>query len=951
MVGRDDERATIVGALTRSAALVLVEGEAGIGKSRLVDECLAAPELHDRRVLMAVCPPLPEPFPLGAVVDGLRPFHDQLSGLDLSPLAGALRPLFPEWGDLLPPAPETLPDPRETRHRLFRALTELIDGLGVDVLVVEDGHWADAATLDWLLTLCASGGGRRSIIVTYRPLEVSESLLRLTSRLPREMTQARLTLEPLDVPQTCEFVASMFSTTEVSQTFAAFLHEHTGGIPLAVEQTLQLLRDRRDIFRSETGWRRRIMGELQVPPTVRDSVLERVARLPPGTRAVLEAAAVLEAPADESLIAAVAGMEEPVARDGLEAALACGLMREAGRGAFAFSHVLASRAVRDAVPASKRRLLHRRAGESLREGEHPPVVRLCRHFREAGDVGEWCRYAEAAAELALESGDDHTTVAMLHDLLTTADHTLERRVRLTRKLGEAAKLSAEPLSELGERVRAALERVLADPALPPDERGELRFRLGWLKLHLGEFEHGSADMEAALPDLEHQPTLAAQGMLLLAAPLTGAWPAERHLMWARRAVELFPRVQGPVERLVCLNNHALALLMLGEQEGWRVAGSVPGSAESKPERREIARGHLIVAQNALIWGRYREAAEGLATGGAMVKDLGYHRLTDTVRIGEARLAWHTAEWSGLDGVLEDIATSDSADTVSRHEARLLQGQLELASGARQQAERRLREVLALNAVRGPADPFVFPNASLARIALSDGDPTGALEFTGPLIDMIARKGVWLWATDLVPVHLDALVGAGRLADARALVDSFAAGLARRDLPGPAASLDTGRAIVAQAGGEGWAAALFAEAARAWAALPRPYDELLALERQGQCLLGGDDHERGLAVLSEAQRRLRDLGARWDADRVAHLLRGQGVQVARPWRGGRKGYGERLSPREEEIVDLLALGWTNKKIAESLRLSPRTVERHLSAAMRKAGVSSRTALVIAARPAY
>ncbi|MEV4249001.1 LuxR C-terminal-related transcriptional regulator [Streptosporangium canum] len=103
------------------------------------------------------------------------------------------------------------------------------------------------------------------------------------------------------------------------------------------------------------------------------------------------------------------------------------------------------------------------------------------------------------------------------------------------------------------------------------------------------------------------------------------------------------------------------------------------------------------------------------------------------------------------------------------------------------------------------------------------------------------------------------------------------------------------------------------------------------------------------MLSETQRRLRDLGASWDADRVAHLLRGHGVQVARPWRGGRKGYGERLSPREEEIVDLLALGWTNKKIAESLQLSPRTVERHLSAAMRKVGVSSRTALVIAARP--
>lgn len=194
---------------------------------------------------------------------------------------------------------EALPDPQETRHRLFRALGELIDALGVDVLVVEDAHWADAATLDWLLTLTTSRGAARSIVVTYRPLEVGEGspLLRLTSRPPRNMSWERIALEPLDVPQTGALVKSMFATADVSDHFAAFLHEHTGGIPLALEETVRLLRARRDIFRSESGWRRRITEELRVPPTVRDSVLERVTRLDPLTRAVLEAAAVLETPA------------------------------------------------------------------------------------------------------------------------------------------------------------------------------------------------------------------------------------------------------------------------------------------------------------------------------------------------------------------------------------------------------------------------------------------------------------------------------------------------------------------------------------------------------------------------------------------------------------------------------------------------------------------------------
>ncbi|MGW0811154.1 helix-turn-helix transcriptional regulator [Nonomuraea sp. NPDC002799] len=950
-IGRADAMATVVDALAQPAALVLIEGEAGIGKSRLVDECLATPALRDLRVLMAVCPDLREPFPLGAVVDGLRLFHDRLSALELSPLAGALRPLFPEWSALLPPALESLADLQETRHRLFRALTELIDALGIEVLVVEDAHWADAATLDWLLMLCASGGGRRSIVATYRPADVSERspLLRLTSRLPRKMRQERVSLEPLDVAQTRAFVASMFSDAEVSEKFAAFLREHTGGIPLAVEETVRLLRDRRDIFRDETGWRRRLMGELQVPPTVRDSVLERAARFSPATRAVLQAAAVLEAPADEYLIAAVADLDEHATRDSLAEALASGLMRETARDAFAFRHILASHAVADAIPVPTRRLLHRRAAVSLRDREHPPAVRLCRHFREAGDVGEWCRYAEASAELALESGDDQTGVALLHELLTTADHPVDRRVRLAQKLGQAATLTAEPLFGLGELVREALEHVLADPDLPQDDRGEIRLRLGQVVLHLGRFEDGAAHVEAAVSDLEHRPALAVQGMFILATPFNAAWPAARHLAWVDRAVALLPYLQAPVERQVFLTGHVMSLLLLGEGEGWRVAETIPRTAESQLERRGIVRTRLIVAQSALLWGRYPQARAGLAAVGAMVEDIGYRRVADTVRIGQARLAWHTGDWQGLDEIVEDLATSESADAATRLEARTIQGQLDLASGARPRAERRLGLVLEANRPRGSADPFVFPNAALARIALSEGDHEGAIELTEPIMGMIDRKGMWLWATDLMPVHVNALIAAGRTGEARALVNTFTDGLAGRDIPGPAASLATCLAIVAEAEGRD-AEALFAEAARAWAALPQPYDELLTLERQGRFLLGSGAGERGLAVLSDVQQRLQDLGARWDADRVAHLLRGHGVEVSRPWRGGRKGYGDRLSPRELEIVNLLALGWTNKRIAESLQLSPRTVERHLSAAMRKVGVASRTALVMAVAPA-
>ncbi|WP_326824628.1 hypothetical protein [Streptosporangium sp. NBC_01756] len=122
------------------------------------------------------------------------------------------------------------------------------------------------------------------------------------------------------------------------------------------------MRDRRDIFRTETGWRR-LMAELQVPPTVRDSALERVARCSSATRAVLQASAmlqasaVLQAPSDEQLIAAMARLDEHTVRDSLAEALASGPMHETAHGAFAFRHVPASRAVADAVSVPTRRLL------------------------------------------------------------------------------------------------------------------------------------------------------------------------------------------------------------------------------------------------------------------------------------------------------------------------------------------------------------------------------------------------------------------------------------------------------------------------------------------------------------------------------------------------------------------------------------------------------------------
>ncbi|MYU15737.1 LuxR family transcriptional regulator, partial [Streptomyces sp. SID8361] len=169
-------------------------------------------------------------------------------------------------------------------------------------------------------------------------------------------------------------------------------------------------------------------------------------------------------------------------------------------------------------------------------------------------------------------------------------------------------------------------------------------------------------------------------------------------------------------------------------------------------------------------------------------------------------------------------------------------------------------------------------------------------------------------------------------------------------PAPAAALATCRAVVADARRRDDAAGLFADAAAAWAALPRPYDELLALERRGRCLIATGRQDEALRLLSDIERRLRELGTKRDADRVAQVLREHGTEVVRAWRRGPRGYGNQLSPREVEVAALAARGMTNRQIAGMLYISHRTVGQHLSGAMRKLGVSSRTALAVAASQA-
>lgn len=927
LVGRERELARLTAALTEPPGVVLVAGEAGIGKTRLVRELLATG--RPGRSLVATCPPFRDALTLGPIVEALR--QVRADGLRLSPLAGTLRPLLPEWADALPPAPAALTDAGAARHRLLRALAELLDRLGVAVLVVEDVHWADETTLEFLLFLAARQDRRTALVLTYRPEDVDDAslLLRLSSRYPR------IGLASLGVAQAGALVSSMLGGERVSDAFAEFLHRHTDGIPFALEESVRLLRDRADLIRQGGEWIRRTLTDIAVPPTIRDAVTERVVRLAPDTQAVLRACAVLATPAGEEVVTAVCGLPGGRVMEAVDDALRSGLLVEGDRGGLGFRHVLAAKAVYDGISGRERRELHERAGQALAAAEPAPVAALAHHFRAAGETAKWCEHAERAADLALASGDHHTAVGFLHGLLTEPGLPVTAVARLTRKIPVFAFTGYIGRADLVRTLRG----VLDSSGLGARESAEIRSQLGRMLMHAGDYLTGAAELARAIPELKGNPVAMAQAMSVLGRPAGASWPAQAHRAWLDRADEVVRTIVPEGDRPAFAIDRATALLEMGDEAGWAIAASLPETPRGTGNPVDLPRSLLNFGDAAMRWGRLPDARDKLTRGAELAERHGFLRLRDMARATLMRLDWLTGAWRGLAERVAGFADLDEEPLI-RMDTTLVGARLRAATVAGVDVERTLLAVLDESGERGIVDLRLEPAAALGGLYLAAGRVADALEVTAEPMTLVRRKQIWLWAVDIAPVRVAALLAAGRDAQAQELVAEF--GKARSGGTVDAA-IRTCRAIVTRepvAAAKNWA-----DAANAWEALPRPYDAVLAREREAGCLLAAGETAAALALLNEVLAGCIALGAKTAADRIRATLRDNGA--ADVWRGGRRGYGDQLSPRELEVVRLLLTGLTTPEIAQVLSRSPKTVAAQLNSAMRKHGVNSRTALAVSA----
>ncbi|TDD58649.1 LuxR family transcriptional regulator [Kribbella antibiotica] len=910
LVGRSEELQVLVSTVPRRSTVVMIEGEAGIGKTRLVDELLAHPKLAQLKVLVGHCQHLREPFPYGAVIEALR----SLAGTKLhtiSPVAGALRPLLPELADVLPPQPEPIGDPHAERHRTLRATREVLAAIGPAVLVVEDLQWADDGTRQLLRFLMADPPTNLSVVITYRREDLAGHLpLGTAYRPPDHVAGILLQLRPLDVDAVRVLAASILEHEPVSAEFADRLHERTAGIPFVVEELL----------RSLHGTAGRLPDEVEVPVLLRDAFADRLAGLPDLAHRVVHAAAVLGVPAGVEQLSVVAGIDAEQAELALIQLARAGVLHETRPNQYGFRHVLAQQAVYDSLEGPARRQLHLSAIDALRGAEPPPLVQLAEHSRRAGRRTDWLRYGEDAADRATEVGDPAVATGLLQRLLAEPDLPTSEVDRLATKLGSVAYAGLDQHDPV-----ATLDRVLSDQRLSTAARGEVRLLLGRLMVRQsGRIAEARMTIRQAIDELTERPDLAARAAALLGTTYIGDTPVAEQLPWLER-VEQYVGVCDSLEiRLSLLANVLGSRLAIGDPAVLSAVSALPTAVESQAERRQLARARCNLSDSCTTTGHFDKAREFLTSGVRLAAEAGSPFVVSTARSTEVRLDWYTGRWAGLAeratrllGEYRDLLPVAS-------ELSLVLGFLAIARGEWPAAA----EHLGQTGVHSPQDsmtPIAIGGfAGLARMWLAQDDLPAASAIVERGLQLVRHKGIWIWAADLAPIAVSTFIATGRPHEAAALIEEFADGIAGRDAPLAHAALSFCRGELSED-----PEPHFRAAETAYRALDATYLAAQAAERAGT---------QDLPALADWYD---VLGATRDAARCRHDLRSRGTPAQS--RRGRRGYGLELSPREQDVARLVSQGLTNREIAEVLFLSPRTVEQHVAKVLRKLGAVSRAEL--------
>lgn len=821
----------------------LIGGEAGSGKSSLAEHFVATVPC---RVLRSGCDGATTAAPLGPLMD----------------VAAALQVEVP-----------THPGEPVDRLHLFAAVrAALVSEL--TVWLVEDLHWADAATLELIRYLARRGEDSPALLLlTFRDDEIGANhpVRVLLGELATVRRVRRVDMRPLSRDAVAELARG-------SNVDLDALCERTGGNAFYVTEALA----------GEDG---------VVPPTVRDAVLARAARLSPAAQDVLAAAAVIGFHAEIDVLAAVSS--QPLTA--LDDCLAAGVLRDAG-AEVVFRHELAREAVAASLLPGRRRALHRAAYEALHTSTRADDRRLAHHAACAGDGPSVIVHAPRAATLAAALGAhreaaEHYRAALRWGHLLAEDGRADLLERLSYECyltGQLPEASEARSAELALR-RASGDTLRTGAAL----RG--LSRVAWYRLRNAEAEHYAREAVATLAQLPVCAELAmaysnmAQ-LRMLADDTAGTQE------WGDRAVELARALGDRDTEVHALNNIGTALMIAGDPRGAAILEENLDTALALGLQEHVARAYTNISATHVKHRRYPLGEEVLQVGIAFCADRDLESWTSYMRGTRAILLVETGRWAEAQELAAPVAAHPVA-SVSRINALVALGRLGTRTGDDPEAAAR---AWAEAEPSGEAQRVLICASGMAEAAWTRSD-----------LDDIRRRidAVWPLAAER-----------GGPWDVGELLWWLYCAGETRAAPRPVAE-----PFALMVAGEARAAAA------AWERIGNPFWTALARA-------GSDEPDD----LRAATMGLEVLGATATQAAVMRDLRRRGTPVPRGPRQTSRANPAGLTEREMEVLGALAEGLSNAQIAGRFVLSEKTVAHHVSAVLRKLQEPSRSRAVATAR---
>jgi ATP/maltotriose-dependent transcriptional regulator MalT len=952
LVGRAEE----LGALDRtlmeldqgSAVSIELAGEPGIGKTRLLAELAARADTRGRLVLSGSASELERDLPFSVFVDAL---DEYLRGLDPSRLARLnedvrteLAHVFPSLAAIATAGDVALQHERYRSHRAVRALLEYLAETRPIVLVLDDLHWADTASVELLGALLRRPPAAAVFMaVAVRPRQMPERLSAALERAHRAGALTRIELAALTPGEAREFLGET-----VDEAHAKVLYDESGGNPFYLQQLARSL----DRSGGATSAVEVSSSGIGVPSGVAASLSEELTLLSDRGRRVLEAAAVAGDPFEPELAAAAAATSEAAAMDAVDELLQLDLVRNTDvPRRFRFRHPLVRRAVYDATPGGWRLGAHERCAEALASRGATAAARAHHVERSArdGDLAAVAVLKEAGeGALRLAPG---SAARWFADALRLLPQTASAQERVELLQARAGALTAA--GHFAESHSALLDAL----AIVPDGSYELRARLirtcAGVEGNLGRHEQARVRLASALEGLPDQGSPEAVALMIELA-MNGLWRASWEAMHesAERAVKAAKPLGDAALTAAALAVLALADSMMGaaeqaESDLSEAAALVEALSDDELARRLDAAAWLAGAE--IYLDRYAEAEAHAKRALAVGRATGQGELFLVV-VQMLGSVWRTrgklAEAAELlDGGIEAARVLGNTQALAwnlfnRSGAALLAGDVELALVTAQESvelsqDLELRFHSAAAAVR------------LAAVLLETGHPESAVEL---LLGSAGGEELALMPGSVRAYCLELLtrcwLALDRRAEAERAAASAAAWASRVQLPLAAAWAERAAAAVDLHAGDAVQAAERALASSALAEqVGAPIEAALSRMLAGRALVQAGERDRAAAELQRAAAELDACGALHYRDYAERELRQLGHRIHRRTRAGKADGNsiESLTERELQVARLVVDRKTNPEIAAELFLSQKTVETHLRNIFRKIAVSSRVEL--------